>query len=526
MTLTGLNFIGLDHSGQGSETFQAVNPADQSLLETHFKSATPDEVERAVSKADEAFLPYRMKSNEERASFLEAIADEILNFGDELIQRCMLETALPEARLTGERGRTVNQLKLFADVVREGSWVDARIDTAIPGRQPVPKPDLRYMQIPLGPAGIFGASNFPLAFSVAGGDTASALAAGCPVVVKAHPLHPGTSEIVAKAILKAAVKSNMPDGVFSLLQGVSNQVGMDVVKHPKITAIGFTGSFKGGKAIFDAANQREIPIPVFAEMGSSNPVFILPGALKEWGEKIASGITNSVTLGVGQFCTSPGLIITKKSDEADAFLNNLQNNIAAIPAGTMLSGRIKDDYITGLQKLETIPGIEKTADGRLSEKDNQVSACVYTTDYKTFQSHDKLDEEIFGPSTLLVNVSGKEEMLTIAGKLQGHLTATIHGSEQEFAAYEELIRILERKVGRLIFNGYPTGVEVCSSMMHGGPYPASTSSQSTSVGTAAIYRFSRPVCYQDFPDAMLPNELKEGNPLGIQRMVNQHVKQA
>jgi 2,5-dioxopentanoate dehydrogenase len=523
MTLSGLNFIGRNESGNGSETFQAINPADQALLETHFRSASPDEIDLAVSKADEAFLPYRLKSREERGAFLEAIAHELLDLGDDLIQRCMLETALPEARLKGELNRTVNQLMLFADVVRDGSWVDARIDTGISGRQPIPKPDLRYMQIPLGPAGIFGASNFPLAFSVAGGDTASALAAGCPVVVKAHFLHPGTSELAGRAILKAADKTKMPDGVFSLLHGISNRVGMAVVQHPNITAIGFTGSFMGGKAIFDAANRRDIPIPVFAEMGSSNPVFILPEAMKERSEKIAAGLANSVTLGVGQFCTSPGLVITKKSSETDTFHQHLQHYLDAVPAGTMLSGRIKDNYISGLQKLEKIPGIHKSENVKYSNGGSQAQACVYTTDSATYLNHEKLDEEIFGPFTLHVHVSGKDEMLTIADKLQGHLTATIHGSEREIAEYGDLIRILERKVGRIILNGYPTGVEVCSSMMHGGPYPASTSSQTTSVGTAAIYRFSRPVCYQDFPDSMLPDELKEGNPLGIRRMVNAFV---
>ncbi len=415
--------------------------------------------------------------------------------------------------------RTVNQLKLFASVVREGSWVDARVDTAIPDRQP-PKPDIRQMQIPLGPVGIFGASNFPLAFSVAGGDTASALAAGCPVVVKAHPLHPGTSELVARAILKAVAETDMPDGVFSMVHGISNDVGMAIVNHPEIKAVGFTGSFKGGKALFDAANQRPAPIPVFAEMGSVNPMFILPGAMKERNEIIAKGLVGSVALGVGQFCTNPGVVVTSKSADSAKFLQHLKFYNTEIPAGTMLSDRIKSNFSAGVQNLLECEGVELISSGEISGHGNQTGTAIFSSDAKTFRKNRSLSEEVFGPSTLNVSADDKEEMLQLAREMEGHLTATIHGTEEDLKEYAELIKILEQKAGRLIFNGFPTGVEVCHSMVHGGPYPATTASQSTSVGTAAIKRFARPVCYQDFPQAALPDQLKDGNPLKIWRMVN------
>lgn len=520
MELTGKNLIGNEESGKGANTFFAKNPATQEDLSTAFQEATISEVAEAITKAKLAFQIYRAKSNEEMAVFLETIAENILELGDTLIKRCMLETALPEARLTGERMRTVSQLRLFASVVREGSWVDARIDTAIPGRLPVPKPDIRQMQIPLGPVGIFGASNFPFAFSVAGGDTVSALAAGCPVIVKGHPLHPGTSELVGKAILNAVRKTNMPDGIFSLVQGISNEVGMAIVNHREIKAIGFTGSFKGGKAIFDAANNREIPIPVFAEMGSVNPVFILPGALNERNEVIAKGLIGAVTQGVGQFCTNPGLVITQKSDDSNQFLQNLKVCNSENPAGIMLSEQIKYNYSKGTQNLLSSDRVILISSGSGEETGNLVKTKVFSTDFESFIKKGSLSGEVFGPVTLHVSTSDKIEMLQLADKLEGHLTATIHGTEEDLKEYSELIQILEQKVGRLIFNGFPTGVEVCHSMVHGGPYPATTAPQSTSVGTAAIKRFARPVCYQDFPQSVLPEQLTDKNPLKIWRMVN------
>ncbi len=518
MILTGKNLIGNQESAKGSVSFQAKNPSDGSYLETHFCEATPEEISTAVQKASAAFSVYRKLSAEEKASFLVAIGDELLELGDALIDRCMAETALPSARLNGERMRTVNQLRMFADLVREGSWVNARIDTAIPDRNPLPKPDIRQMQKALGPVGVFGASNFPLAFSVAGGDTASALAAGCPVVVKAHPLHPGTSELVGKAILKAAEKTRMPDGIFSLVQGASVQVGMDLVNHPGITAIGFTGSFKGGKALFDAANRRPVPIPVFAEMGSSNPVFLLPGALKERNEQIATGLAGSVSLGVGQFCTNPGLVISQKSSDTDSFLHTLKNSIAEQSGGTMLSEGIRNSYDSGTNHLSNTSGVSLLSKSKADE--NSVSSNVFTTDTETFLANKELSKEVFGPSTLHVSSSSKEEVLRIAEDLEGHLTATIHGTEDDLEEYADLVEILEQKVGRIIFNGFPTGVEVCHSMHHGGPFPATTAPNTTSVGTTAIYRFTKPVCYQDFPNEALPVELRNENALNIQRLVD------
>ncbi len=518
MELTGHNLIGTEKSAQGNSTFQAKNPEDENTLGTTFTEATSEEVSRAVEKAASAFREYKNKSPEQRAAFLEAIGDELLELGDTLIERCMEETALPSGRLNGERMRTINQLKMFADLVREGSWVNARIDVAIPDREPAPKPDIRQMQKPLGPVGIFGASNFPLAFSVAGGDTASALAAGCPVVVKAHPLHPGTSEFVGKAILKSAEKTGMPEGVFSMVQGPSVEVGMAIVNHPKITAIGFTGSFKGGKAIFDAANQRPVPIPVFAEMGSSNPVFLLPKAVKERKDQIAEGLAGSVNLGVGQFCTNPGLVISEKSEDSDALLKNLDSAIAGQTGGAMLSEGIKQNYLQKVAALSNTEGV--TLLSRSKKNGNYVESKVYSTDADTFLSNNQLGEEVFGPSTLHVSSQGKQDLIRIAEGLEGHLTATIHGTEEDLKNYAELVEVLEQKVGRIIFNGYPTGVEVCHSMHHGGPFPATTAPQTTSVGTAAIYRFTKPVCYQDFPDATLPDELKSSNPLNIHRLVD------
>jgi alpha-ketoglutaric semialdehyde dehydrogenase len=520
MEITGKNYIGFESSSQGSDTFRAFNPENLEPLETEFFEATESEIDTALKKAEKAYQSYKNKSADERAGFLEAIGEEILALGDQLIQRCMAETGLPEARLTGERMRTVNQLRLFAEVVREGSWVDARIDTAIPDRKPLPKPDIRQMQVPLGPVGIFGASNFPLAFSVAGGDTASALAAGCPIVVKGHPLHPGTSELVASAILAAAGKTGMPDGVFSLVQGQSVAVGMAIVQHPLTSAIGFTGSFRGGKAIFDAANQREKPIPVFAEMGSSNPVFVLPGAAKERNKEIAKGLVGSVNLGVGQFCTNPGLVITGQSSATADMVKAMKELVDDTASGTMLAENIKNNYESGIARLRDGGKVELLASGKLENGGAAVQSRFFRTSGENFLRHTDLADEVFGPSTLNVQADSKEQMLSIAKSLEGHLTATIHGTEEDLEEYSELVQVLERKVGRLIFNGYPTGVEVCHSMVHGGPYPATTNSQSTSVGTAAIKRFSRPICYQDFPQDALPAELKDNNPLNIWRMVN------
>lgn len=503
-----------------SEMFYAVNPADNRQLEGSFSVATEAPIDEVVKRAGTAFDVYRNKDKDNIADFLVRAAEEILNLGDALLERCHLETALPRPRLQGERGRTVNQLKLFASVVRDGSWIDDRIDTAIADRAPLPKPDIRHMLMPLGPVAIFGASNFPFAFSVGGGDTASALAAGCPVVVKGHPAHPGTSEMLAKAFLKAVEKCGMPEGTFSLVQGNNNAVGEALVKHPGIRAVGFTGSFAGGKALFDLANHRPEPIPVFAEMGSTNPVFVLPGALSENAEKIASGLADSIALGVGQFCTNPGLTFIQKSNKANAFTNELIEKISEVPSGTMLTSGIKSAYDKGVQRTLDLNTVKELSKGQLANTPNSVEARVFITSIENFLENPILAEENFGPSNVLVEAQTREQILEAARNLTGHLTATIHGTAQDLIEYRELFNILEKKVGRLVINGYPTGVEVCHSMVHGGPYPATTAPQTTSVGTNAIKRFARPICLQDYPEQLLPEALKNENGLNLWRMVN------
>ncbi len=522
MTLLGEQLIGFGGSLSGASAFHAVDPVSGEVLEPEYRDATGSEVDRAFKEAERAFRVYRRKAPQEKAAFLERIGEVIIELGDELIERCMRETGLPRARLQGERGRTVNQLRLFAQVVREGSWVDARIDRAVPDREPVPKPDLRRMYIPLGPVGIFGASNFPLAFSVAGGDTASALAAGCPVVVKAHPAHPGTSEMIGNAIVIAALETGMPEGVFSMLHGVSNHVGMAMVNHPAAKAIGFTGSFAGGKALYDAAVRRPEPIPVYAEMGSTNPLFILPGALEERGDAIAEGLVGSVTLGVGQFCTNPGLVFLPPGmeEECEAFVKKVSELMSKAVPGTMLTEKIKTSYDGGISKLQEVKGVSLVAKGEPGAGLCGGVPHVFTVEVEDFLKSRQLEDEVFGPSTLLVFSSFMEELLEAAEGLKGHLTATLHCAAGELEENRELVDILELKAGRLVLNGFPTGVEVCASMQHGGPFSATTDSRSTSVGTAAITRFARPVCYQGFPASMLPEELKDSNPRGISRLVD------
>lgn len=519
MELTGKNIIGEELAGNG-KIFKAENPATAEMLEPVFYEATEEEVNHAIQKADVAFRLYSKKSGIEKAVFLEAIAEEIMGLGDSLITQGMKETGLPEPRLTGERGRTVSQLKLFADVLREGSWVNARIDKADADRKPLPQPDIRSMNKPLGPVGIFGASNFPFAFSVAGGDTVSALAAGCTVVVKAHPAHPGTCELVGLAIQRAVKKCGMPEGTFSMLHGPSVDVGLSIVRDPLIKAIGFTGSFKGGKALFDEANRRPVPIPVYAEMGSTNPVFILPGALKEKGETIAKDLAASVTQGVGQFCTNPGLVMLEQEFITDSFISSLKNTIQETASGVMLTSAIRDNFKKGVEKLEAHKNVSRVAIGKAEGQGHRGIPTVFQTSAATFLQDDHLEEEIFGPVTLLVKSGSRAELIHAAQKLSGHLTATVHGTEKDLLEYKDLIAILEQKVGRLIFNGFPTGVGVCHSMVHGGPFPATTDSRSTSVGTAAIFRFVRPVALQNFPSTLLPDELKDNNPLNIWRLVN------
>ncbi|MBX2971185.1 MAG: aldehyde dehydrogenase (NADP(+)) [Cyclobacteriaceae bacterium] len=526
MKIEGKNIIGNRISAESQNFFNATDPVTTQKIAPQFCEASSGEIDSAVKIANEAFQVYRNMDGKKRAQFLICIAEEIVALDKALIERCMVETGLPEARLLNERQRTVNQLNMFAAYIKEGSWVDARIDYGDPERKPLPKPDVRSMQKALGPVGIFGSSNFPFAFSVAGGDTASALAAGCTVVVKAHPAHPGTSELVGQAILQAIKKCNMPDGTFSLLQGQSHEVGLGLVRHPLIKAIGFTGSFRGGKALFDEAGARPEPIPVYAEMGSTNPVFILPGIVQEKRNDIARDLAASVTLGVGQFCTNPGLVFMEKSENANELTATLSKHIADTPAGTMLTEGIRTNFQHGTNLLQTITGVDVLAAGKSSDSGFTASAHVFESDVKSFLTNPTLQEEIFGPSTLLISASDKNEILLAAQKLHGHLTATIHGTPEDLRQYADLIHILEQKVGRLIINGYPTGVEVCDAMVHGGPFPATTDSRTTSVGTLAITRFTRPVCYQNFPEALLPNELKTDNPEQLWRLVNgKHVKQ-
>jgi 2,5-dioxopentanoate dehydrogenase len=512
------NLIGFEEAATGKDTFQSVNPATGELLPFLFHKAVPAEADLAAKKAATAFAVYRKKTGYEKAAFLDAIAAELLLAGDELVDTCCLETALPRPRIEGERGRTMNQLRMFAELLREGSWVDARIETALPERTPLPKPDLRYMQIALGPVVVFGASNFPLAFSVAGGDTASALAAGCPVIVKAHSAHPLTSFIAGQAILRAAKSTGMPEGVFSLLFGDGKDLGIQLVQHPAVKAVGFTGSFQGGKALFDAAVKRPEPIPVYAEMGSLNPVFVLPGAMKENAAAIAAGFAASVTLGTGQFCTNPGLLFCLQPDEQ--FLTAVCNSFETTSGGAMLTAPIFNTYTQRIKQHETITGVEQLAAGKTVPGVNAAQPVLFKTETEVYNRHQELSEEIFGPASVIVTAATKEDLLQLASGLSGHLTATVHGTAEELSGNSALLEILEQKAGRLVINGFPTGVEVCSAMVHGGPYPSTTDSRSTSVGTAAIYRFTRPVCYQQLPDSLLPVELKNKNSLGIYRIVN------
>jgi NADP-dependent aldehyde dehydrogenase len=518
MQLSGLNLVAGKWVGAGQKTFSNSNPATGEKLVPEFREASDQEVESAAAQAAAAFDVYQRTTPEQRSTFLRRIAEEINNLGDELIQRAKAETALPEARLNGERERTTGQLTMFADLIREGSWVEATIDRAIPDRKPLPKADLRRMLVPLGPVVVFSASNFPFAFSVAGGDTASALAAGCPVIVKAHRGHPGTSELVARAVQNAVEACGMPAGVFSMLQG-TGQMGLQLVRHPTVKAVGFTGSLRGGRALFDAASARPEPIPVYAEMGSINPVFVLPGALESKGSAVAEALMQSVTLGVGQFCTNPGLVFGLRGPAFSEFAGKA-NELAQKFSGTMLTQDICKRYRESVEKAATVRGVQSSGKPATSAQSADAAAVVLQTDADTFLKQQELHEEIFGPATLLVNCGSPAELENIARSLPGQLTATIHGTEQDLAQYKNLIQILQQKAGRLLFNGFPTGVEVCPSMQHGGPYPATTDSRSTSVGTAAINRFVRPVCFQNFPQAALPPELQNGNPLNIWRLVD------
>ncbi|QLC73885.1 aldehyde dehydrogenase (NADP(+)) [Pseudomonas sp. LPB0260] len=513
----GHNFIAGDRSAAGEVILQSLDATTGEALPYSFHQATEAEVDAAARAAAAAYPRYRQLSAERRAEFLEAIADEIDALGDDFVALVCRETALPAARIQGERGRTSNQLRLFARVLRRGDFYGARIDRALPERQPLPRPDLRQYRIGLGPVAVFGASNFPLAFSTAGGDSAAALAAGCPVVFKAHSGHMATAELVAQAIIQAAEKTGMPAGVFNMVYG--NGVGADLVRHPAIQAVGFTGSLKGGRALCDLAAARPQPIPVFAEMSSINPVLLLPAALKQRGAQIASELSASVVLGCGQFCTNPGLLIGIRSAEFSAFVQDLAARMAEQPAQTMLNAGTLRSYERGVAALHGHPGIRHLA-GR-TQAGKQAQPQLFQADARLLRGGDELlQEEVFGPTSIVVEVADMAELTQALHGLHGQLSATLIADPADLDSCAPLLALLEQKAGRLLLNGYPTGVEVGDAMVHGGPYPATSDARGTSVGSAALERFLRPVCYQNCPDALLPAALQNANPLGIARLVD------
>ncbi len=520
--LQGQQFIGSQTSAESSETFQGIDPTTSAALPTDFHEATSNEIDKALQLATNAFDEFRHTTPEQRAIFLETIADEVEALGDQLLEQAQAETGLPGPRCKGERGRATNQARQFAGLLRDGSWVDARIDLPEPDRQPLPKPDVRSMMMPIGPTVVFGASNFPIAISVLGADTVSAFAAGCPVVVKAHPAHPGTCELSSIAILSAIKKCGLPEGVFSLIHGRTYETGLSLVRHPQTQAVAFTGSLGGGRALADAAAARPNPIPVYAEMGSANPIFLLPGALKERASQIGSDFIQSVTLGVGQFCTCPGLVFAVDSDDLNTFTSSAAESAQNSPPATMLHPGIHEAFWKGVNSIEALDGFNLI--GQSSEKaeaeKNQAACSIFETNSSSLRDNPQLYDEIFGPVSTVTKCQSASELEQFASQLEGSLTATIHGTEEDLAEHAKLIHILETKVGRLIFNGYPTGIEVCHAMHHGGPWPAASHSHFTSIGTRCIYRFVRPVCYQGWPQQALPLELQNSNPSGIWRLTD------
>ena len=518
--ITGKNYIGNQLSAKGSKTYKTFNPQLNVENRNIFTEASQVEIDKAVELASEAFKEFRKISGKQKATFLNAIADEILALDDELVKTYCSETGLPEGRAKGERGRTIFQLRSFADLVEEGSWVEASIDTAIPNREPVPKPDLRKMLVPLGPVVVFGASNFPLAYSTAGGDTAAALAAGCPVIVKSHPMHAGTGELVASAIVKAAQKTEMPNGVFSNINSSGIEVGQQLVSHHGVKAVGFTGSIRGGRALLDLAAQREEPIPVFAEMGSVNPVVILPEALKKNGDNLAKTYAGSITLGTGQFCTNPGLLLGIKGDALNNFISTLSDEIVKIEPSCMLHPNIIGAYESNKAKALAQSDLKVVADYETDVQSNYARQTVTTVEGKIFLENTTLHQEVFGPFSMVVQCEDVKQLEEIISKLEGQLTGTLIADKNEASSYSGVIDELQNRVGRIIYNGVPTGVEVCPSMVHGGPYPASTDSRFTAVGINSIKRWVRPFSFQDWPDILLPDELKNENPLGLSRLVN------
>lgn len=522
MTISGKQLINGEWVAGLSGTYQAVDPSTAEKLDPVMTKASAEQVASAVAAAEAASHEFRYSSLEKRAAFLRACAEEIMALGETLVLRAMAETGLPKGRIEGERGRTCGQLNLFAETVLAGNFLDARIDTALPDRQPAPRPDIRYINQAVGPVTVFGASNFPLAFSTAGGDTASAFAAGCPVLVKGHSSHPGTSELVAQAITKAVKSSGLPAGVFSLLMGSGREVGAALVVAPEVKSVGFTGSLGGGMALVKLAAERKEPIPVFAEMGSNNPVVLLPEILDSSAENLAEAFVGSLNMGVGQFCTNPGLVLAIESEGLDRFIDAAAKSLIQQPAGIMLNEGIQEAYTQGVATISSQAGVDKKAVGE--EYQSKPGFCcqptLMTVSARDFIKNPELTEEMFGPASLIIKCRNLEELSAAVTSLHGQLTATVHAADGEMAKYKELLAQLTQRVGRLLVNGFPTGVEVCHAMVHGGPFPASTDSRFTSVGTAAIERFLRPVCLQNYPHELLPDALKDSNPLEIWRLVN------
>lgn len=519
--LKGYNLLGNSESAEGDQYLRVFSTVSQHTLPEKFAVATPAEVDKAVAKAVAAFPLYKNTSPLARAAFLETIAEEIMALGDELIQRAMQETGLPEARLLGERGRTTGQLKLFADMLKEGSWVEAVIDTALPDRKPLPRADIRKMNVPIGPVVVFGASNFPFAFSTAGGDTASALAAGNPVIVKAHESHLGTNELMAAAINAAANKCNLPDGVFSFVIGGGAVTGMQLVKHPDVKAIGFTGSYTAGTAIFKAANnERQSPIPVYAEMSSINPVLLLNEKLLSDGDAVTAALAGSITLGVGQFCTNPGLLFLIENEASGNFISKLSSLLAAAPAGIMLNEGVCRNYYKNRKNIAAQEAVTVLYEGDDAAENFKGSAALLQVSATDFINDPGLQHEIFGPASMIIKCKDETELLEAIHSLQGQLTGTVFATNEDIKNFAGCINELSAKVGRVVYNNVPTGVEVCHAMVHGGPFPATTDARSTSVGADAIKRFVRPICLQDCPPEFLPDALKNENPLRIMRKVN------
>jgi len=517
--ITGKNYIGNLLSSTGNKTFKTFNPQTNTENEVVYTEASEVEIEQATLLATNAFKEFQKVSGIKKSEFLNEIANQIEALGDELVQTYCSETGLPEGRAIGERGRTVFQLRTFANLVKEGSWVEAVIDTADFERQPIPKVDIRKMLIPLGPVVVFGASNFPLAYSTAGGDTAAAFAAGCSVIVKSHPMHAGTGELVASAIIKAAEKTGMPNGVFSNLNSSGIEVGVSLVKNPVVKAVGFTGSIRGGRALYDMAAQRPEPIPVFAEMGSINPVVLLPNAVKTKGSDWAKTYAGSITLGSGQFCTNPGLILGIKGNDLSNFIQVLSEEIVKIKPSCMLHPNIIGAYESNKAKIQEQTGLKTTAIYTNDTSKNYGRQVITTVEGATFLENTDLHQEVFGPFSMVVQCENTEQLEAIISKLEGQLTGTIL-AENELENYSKIVKALQNRVGRIIFNGVPTGVEVCAAMVHGGPYPASTDSRFTAVGIESIKRWVRPFSFQSWPNDLLPDELKNENPLNITRLID------